>query len=74
MTLERITFDRDIMGGRACIRGMRITAAHVVSLIAEGLSTAAILEEYPYLEPEDVRDALEHAARVGPVLSPEGAA
>lgn len=68
---DRITIDPAIMGGRACIRGMRITVAHVVSLVGEGLSTDAIIEEYPYLEPDDVRDALEYVARAGPVLSPE---
>ena len=60
--LDRITFDPEIMGGRACVRGLRLTAAHLVSLVAEGLTTEQILEELPYLEPEDVRQALEYAA------------
>ena len=47
---ERITFDSDIMGGRACIRGMRVTVSLVVNLVASGMSTKKILEAYPYLE------------------------
>ena len=46
---ERITFDPDIMGGRACIRGMRVTVSLVVNLVANGMSTKEILEAYPYL-------------------------
>lgn len=60
--LDRITFDPKVMGGRACIRGMRITVALVVSLVANGMSSEAIREEYPFLEPEDVRQALQYAA------------
>jgi len=59
---ERITFDPAIMGGRACVRGMRITVSHVVNLVANGMSIAAILEEYPDLEAEDVHEALRYAA------------
>lgn len=47
---ERITFDPQIMGGRACIRGMRITVSLVLSLIANDMTTEEILEAYPYLE------------------------
>ena len=61
-TFERITFDPEIMGGRACIRGMRVTVAHVVSLVADGATTGEILADYPYLEAEDIREALEYAA------------
>jgi uncharacterized protein (DUF433 family) len=50
------------MRGRACIRGLRIPAALVVSLVATGMATAEILEEYPELDSDDVRKALEHAA------------
>lgn len=50
------------MGGVPCIRGMRIPVATVVGLIAEGLSTAEVLLELPYLEPKDIKAALNHAA------------
>jgi len=59
--LERITFDPDVMGGRACIRGMRVTVSLVVNLIASGMSTKEILEAYPYLEAEDVSECLRYA-------------
>jgi uncharacterized protein (DUF433 family) len=59
---ERITFDPKIMGGRACIRGMRITVTHVVNLVANGMSVEEIGREYPDLEPEDIRQALQYAA------------
>lgn len=59
---DRITFDKDIMGGRACIRGMRIPVSLVVNLVANGMATGEILREYPDLEPEDVREALQYAA------------
>lgn len=59
---DRITFDKAIMGGRACIRGMRITVSLVVNLVANGLPNAEILREYPSLEEEDVRQALHYAA------------
>jgi uncharacterized protein (DUF433 family) len=59
---DRVTFDPKIMGGRACIRGMRITVALVVNLVANGMSTAEILTEYPDLEEPDVRQALQYAA------------
>lgn len=60
--LERITFDPQIMAGRACIRGMRITVALIVNLVANGMSTEEILREYPDLEAEDIREALSYAA------------
>lgn len=50
------------MGGRACIRGMRITVAHVVNLIANGMTVEEILADYPDLEAEDIRQALQYAA------------
>ena len=59
---DRITSDPAVMGGRACLRGLRITVALVVSLVANGMTTAEIPEEYPALEPNDVREALEYAA------------
>jgi uncharacterized protein (DUF433 family) len=60
--LTRITFDPKVMGGKPCIRGMRITVGTIVGLIASGYSTAKILKAYPYLEKEDIREALEYAA------------
>jgi uncharacterized protein (DUF433 family) len=60
--LDRITFDANVMAGRACIRGMRITAALVVNLVANGMSADEIVLEYPDLEPEDIRQALRYAA------------
>ncbi len=59
---DRITFDPNIMGGRACIRGMRITVALILNLVANGMSNEEILEAYPYLELEDIRQALRYAA------------
>ena len=59
---DRITFNSDMMGGRACIRGMRITMAHVVNLVANGMATDEILTEHPDLEAEDVRQALHYVA------------
>jgi uncharacterized protein (DUF433 family) len=59
---NRITFDPHIMGGRACIRGMRIPVSLVVNLVANGMSTEVILKEYPDLEAEDIRQALQYAA------------
>jgi uncharacterized protein (DUF433 family) len=59
---DRITFEPGKMGGRACIRGMRITVSTIVDLVAEGETRAAILATYPDLEPEDVRQALAYAA------------
>jgi uncharacterized protein (DUF433 family) len=59
---DPITFDTGIMGGRACIRGMRITVALVVNLVANGMSTDHINREYPELESEDIRQALQYAS------------
>ena len=58
----RITFDPNVMGGRACIRGMRVTVSLVVNMVANGMSVEEIVAAYPYLEPEDVRQALQYAA------------
>jgi uncharacterized protein (DUF433 family) len=60
--LDRITFDPAVMGGRACIRGMRVTVGTIVGLVAAGRTRAEILEAYPYLEEEDIRQALEYSA------------
>jgi uncharacterized protein (DUF433 family) len=61
-TLDRITFDPQIMGGRARIRGMRIPVSVIVGQIAHGATVDEILADYPDLEPEDVQQALEYAA------------
>jgi uncharacterized protein (DUF433 family) len=59
---ERITFDPTIMAGQACIRGMRVPASLIVNLIANGKSVEEILEDYPYLEREDIQQSLQYAA------------
>lgn len=59
---ERITFDHEIMGGRACIRGMRIPVSVIVGQIAHGATVDEILADYPDLEPNDIQQALEYAA------------
>ena len=61
-TLDRITFDPQIMGGRACIRGMRIPVSVIVGQIAHGATFDEILADYPDLKPEDIQQALEYAA------------
>jgi uncharacterized protein (DUF433 family) len=69
--LERITFDPQVMGGKPCIRGLRVTVGMIVGLVAAGHSTAEILKAYPYLEEGDIREALEYAAwRVEEVEAP----
>ena len=60
--LDRITFDPNVMGGKACIRGMRITVALVVNLVANGMTVDEIIADYPDLEPEDINQALRYAA------------
>ncbi len=59
---DRITFGPQIMGGHACIRGMRITVSLIVNLVANGMTTDEILKAYPYLEREDIKQALAYAA------------
>jgi uncharacterized protein (DUF433 family) len=59
---DRITFDVKILGGRACIRGMRIPVSLVVNQIAHGASQEEVLRDYPDLEPEDIQQAMEYAA------------
>ena len=60
--LDRITFDPEVMGGKPCIRGMRVTVGMIVGLVATGHSTSDILHAYPYLEAEDVEATLQYAA------------
>jgi uncharacterized protein (DUF433 family) len=59
---DRVTFDRTVLGGRACIRGLRVSVALIVNLSANGMTADEIVRTYPYLEPEDVRQALAYAA------------
>ena len=60
--LDRITFDPNIMGGRACIQGMRIPVSVILGQIAHGATAKEILRDYPDLEQDDIRQALEYAA------------
>ena len=60
--LQRITHDPAVMGGRPCIRGMRVTVGTIVGLLAAGRTHEEILQAYPYLEAEDIRAALSYAA------------
>ena len=60
--LNRITFNPAVMGGKPCLRGLRVTAGVLVGLVASGHSHADILELYPYLEVEDIDQALSYAA------------
>ena len=66
--LDRITFDPHVMGGRACLRGMRVTVSLLLNLVANGMTTAEILAAYPYLEAEDVQQAIQY----GPYLADGG--
>ena len=60
--LDRITRNPQVMGGRPCLRGMRVTVGTIVGLVAAGRSSAEILAAYPYVEEEDIRQALAYAA------------
>jgi len=62
MIFERITVDPEEMGGAPCIRRLRIPVATVVGMVADGMTDGEILDAYPDLEPEDVREALRYAA------------
>ena len=59
--LERITLNSNVMGGRPCIRGLRVTAGMIAGLVATGHERAEILKLYPYLEDEDITQALQPA-------------
>lgn len=61
-TLDRITIDPSVMGGRPCVRGIRVTVNIIVGLIASKHSREQILTMYPYLEDEDITQALQYAA------------
>ena len=62
MKFDRITFDPAVLGGRACIRGLRIPVSIIVGQVAHGASADEVLAEYPDLERADVTQALEYAA------------
>lgn len=59
---DRITANPDILGGKACIRGMRLTVSLIINLFANGMSVQEILQEYPDLEKEDIQQALRYVA------------
>ena len=61
-TLNQITFNSEVMGGKPCIRGLRVTVGTIVGLIAAGRTKNEILRLYPYLEPEDIDQVLAYAA------------
>jgi len=60
--LKRITFNPNIMGGQACIRGMRIPVSLIINLVANGMSENEIIKEYPDIEHEDIKESLQYAA------------
>ena len=61
-TLDRITLNPEVMGGKPCIRGMRVTVGMIVSQIGTGQSIESLLEDFPSLEREDIMQALQYAA------------
>ena len=60
--LDRITFSSDTMGGQACIRDIRVPVSLIVNMIANGASFSDVLENYEYLEEEDIKQALKYAS------------
>jgi uncharacterized protein (DUF433 family) len=62
LNIDRITSNPNVMNGKACIRGIRITVSIVLNLLANGMSKQDILDEYPVLEPEDIDQCLNYAA------------
>lgn len=64
MAFERITVDPERMGGVPCIRDLRVTVSMVLGQLAAGRTVPQLVDDYPYLEPADVRAALEYAAAV----------
>jgi uncharacterized protein (DUF433 family) len=59
---DRITHNPDVMGGKACIRGMRVTVSMVLSEIGAGTTIEELLDDFPYLEREDIMQCLRYAA------------
>jgi len=62
LKLDRITFSREIMGGQACIRDIRVPVSLILNMIANGAAFADILKAYEYLEEEDIKQALKYAS------------
>jgi uncharacterized protein (DUF433 family) len=62
--VQRITMDPEVMGGKPCIRGMRVTVGMVVESMAAGRTVEQLLEDFPYLEEADIREALAFAAQL----------
>jgi uncharacterized protein (DUF433 family) len=62
MKLKRITANPEICGGKACIRGLRFPVSRLLGLLAAGETKESVLRDYPYLEPEDIEEALQYAA------------
>lgn len=62
MKFDRITFDKNVLGGRACVRGLRITVSQILNLIANGMTIDEIIKNYPDLEKEDIKQALHYAS------------
>lgn len=62
LELKRITVDPEVMGGKPCIRGMRVTVGMIVEAVAAGRTTQDLLADFPYLEEQDIREALSYAA------------
>ena len=63
--LHRITVDPEQCGGKPCIRGMRMRVTDILDALAAGTSREEILEDFPYLEPEDITAAVEYGATIG---------
>lgn len=59
---DRITFDPNVMAGKACIRGLRVTVSLVLNLVANGMTAEQVVGAYPYLEAEDIHQALRYAS------------
>jgi uncharacterized protein (DUF433 family) len=62
LVFDRVTHDPNVLGGRATVRGLRISVSHIVKLVANGMTPAEIIAELPDLEKEDIRQSLEYAA------------
>ncbi len=62
ISLDRIRFDPQVLGGKATVRGLRISVAQIVNMVANGMGVQEILQEYSFLEEEDIRQALRYAA------------
>lgn len=62
MVLNRITFDENVMGGKPCIRGMRVPVSAILKMLAAGMTREQVLADYTYLETEDITQCMEYAA------------